>query len=78
MVFGVELLGQSVDGRDLLLLAGPRKELQISKSISVPSGFISDLFPRKRMGLAKVGAGVKAGSGQSKVSKIGVAEGRVA
>ena len=33
------------------------KELQISMSISMQAGFISDTFSWKRMGLAEVGGG---------------------
>ena len=50
----IEFIG-GVNWRDLVLLADACKELQISKSISVQSEFISDPFPRKRTGIAKVG-----------------------
>ena len=44
-----------VAGGDLVLHIDACKELQISKSVSVQSEFISDPFPWKRTGLAKVG-----------------------
>ena len=46
---------EGVDGKDPVLLTDACKELQVSKSISVQSEFISDPFPWKRTGLAKVG-----------------------
>ena len=48
-----------VDGRDLVLLADARKELQISQCISTQSGFTGDPFPWKRTGLAKRGGWVE-------------------
>ena len=56
ILFCITFKSGYVDGRDLVLLTEAHKERQISKSISMQSEFISDPFPWKRTGLAKVGA----------------------
>lgn len=64
-----------LDGKDLVLLVDACKEFQVSNSISVQPGLISDLFPWKKTGLAKLGVGVKGiGSGPSRVAKVRMAK----